>query len=132
MDEDDAFGPALPPELMASRNKVVPEEKRSESKAKRVLGPSMPGHERQSDDEEEESDDDYGPMPIPADARGTDTVSEGVREFLEKEEKRRKEVEVFSLFILSCSIAIDSSNLGSRKAEATKARRVDASAPFFI
>lgn len=94
-EENDSFGPALPPELMASRGSNTASVEPA-SVSKRTVGPTLPGHDRlnDSDDDKDDDDDDYGPMPMPAEATEADRVNEGVREFLEKEEKRRKEIEV--------------------------------------
>ncbi|KAH8111464.1 hypothetical protein DFH11DRAFT_1463507, partial [Phellopilus nigrolimitatus] len=99
-DDDDSYGPALPPDLLPSRPKASssastpgPSAPSPPSQSRRVLGPSLPGHDKQTYGDDEDDEDGYGPMPLPAYARNTDTVSEGVREFLEKEEKRQKEIE---------------------------------------
>lgn len=95
-DDDDDYVPELPPDLAALRSggPSRPEAGPSTTgQAKRVLGPSLPGHDRQNDSENDE-DEDYGPMPSMQGAQRTDALSEGVREFMEKEEKRKKEIEV--------------------------------------
>jgi hypothetical protein len=93
-DSDDDYAPALPPDLLASRSDSGPTTK--------VVGPTFPqlyskgqNHDRSRygvDADEEDSDDDVGPMPLP------DGISfeeeNGVREFMEREERRRKQVEV--------------------------------------
>jgi hypothetical protein len=91
-DDEDAYVPDLPPELVASRA--------SEPKpVKRVLGPTLPGqsHDRYGADDDD-SGDEYGPGPLPLPAgmrQGVDDgISEGVREFMEREEWRKKEIEV--------------------------------------
>lgn len=71
-DEDD-FGPALPPNIAAA--------------PKRVLGPSFPAPE-------DDSDDDLGPQPLPAYAQAAYKEVDGVKQFLEQEERKRKAIEV--------------------------------------
>lgn len=83
-DEDD-YMPELPPDLAAARERAPPEASK-----RKVHGPSFPSGPAYDDD-----DDEVGPMPLP----GGFVVEEkdGVTEFLEKEEKRRKQVEVSHL-----------------------------------
>jgi len=93
-DSDDDYGPALPPELLAARSKSGPSTK--------VVGPSFPephknqNHDRRrygdDADEDSEDDDDVGPMPLPAGISFEE--EDGVREFMEREERRRKQIEV--------------------------------------
>lgn len=104
-EDDDSYVPALPPALAASRQsgasygRSIP----AAPKPKRVIGPSMPGHDRQ---EQSDDDDDYGPMPMP-ERGGSAGVNEGVREFIEKEERRRKRAEVRGpVRLMSVSIPI--------------------------
>lgn len=85
-DDDDAYVPALPPNLLTSRTSTVEPISRAE---KRVLGPSLPS--RDNYDEDENDEEDYGPKPSFSSVGQED---DGVREFMEKEEKRRKELEV--------------------------------------
>ncbi|EIM92060.1 uncharacterized protein STEHIDRAFT_117150 [Stereum hirsutum FP-91666 SS1] len=83
-EEEDDYAPALPPDLAASRSGT----NSSAGPPKRVLGPSMGPARRE---EEEESEDEVGPVPLP---QGVVLEEEdGVREFLEKEEQRRKAIE---------------------------------------
>ena len=98
-DEDDDYGPSLPPDLLAKRSGPSSSAARTTSPARspsppgpsrRIVGPTLPGRVQQSYDD----DDDYGPMPLPEGAQKMDSVSEGVREFLEKEERRRQQAEV--------------------------------------
>ncbi|EPQ61252.1 hypothetical protein GLOTRDRAFT_135771 [Gloeophyllum trabeum ATCC 11539] len=88
-DEDD-YVPALPPDLAASRRAGPSLPSLSPPRAsppKRVIGPSFPPPSFQEDDD----DDEVGPVPLPA---GAGPVEEdGVREFLEREERRRKAAE---------------------------------------
>lgn len=101
-DDDDDYVPELPPDLVASRSGTsVSDNARPEAgpstgrQERRVLGPSLPGHVQQAYGDDGDSDEgDYGPMPSMQRTQHSDTVSEGVREFLEKEEKRKKEIEV--------------------------------------
>ena len=94
--DEDNYGPALPPELLASRSKS--------STSAKVVGPSLPQHHninqnhdrRYGDDADEDSDVDVGPMPLPAGISFEE--EDGVREFMEREERRRKQIEVCILF----------------------------------
>ena len=82
-DEDD-YVPELPPDLAAARGGS------SASTSKRVQGPSFPsGPPRPTYDSD---DDDVGPMPLPAGYAFEE--KDGVTEFLEREERRRKQAEV--------------------------------------
>jgi hypothetical protein len=93
-DSDDDYGPALPPDLLAARSKLTP--------STTTIGPSLPpaytesqNHDRRrygDDADEDDSDDDVGPMPLPAGISFEE--EDGVREFMEREETRRKEIEV--------------------------------------
>ena len=72
---DDDYGPSLPPELASSVRPTV--------------GPSFPTYPPIHHDDED--DDTLGPMPLPA---GVEQESDPIKEFMEKEERRRKNVEV--------------------------------------
>jgi len=90
-DSDDEYGPALPPDLIIPRNTTsanASQQPKPEAPQKRIVGPSFPTGPPPDDD------DDYGPTPLPPSAHQDDGPSEGVREFMEKEERRRKELEV--------------------------------------
>jgi hypothetical protein len=79
--QEDAYLPALPPDLLAapSVSKGLPVTK----------GPTLPPPAVQND---EDSDDEVGPMPLPA---GSSLEREdAVKEFMEIEERRRKLAEV--------------------------------------
>jgi hypothetical protein len=84
-DEDD-YVPQLPPDLAAARNAP------SGSSAKRVQGPSFPTGPPRPTYGSDDEDDDVGPMPLPAGVVLEE--KDGVTEFLEKEERRRKQIEV--------------------------------------
>ncbi|KAK0239975.1 hypothetical protein EDD85DRAFT_949830 [Armillaria nabsnona] len=75
-DDEDDYAPALPPELLAARQ-AGPE--------KRVQGPALPTYD-------DDSDDDVGPKPLPA-GRTSANETDGVKQFMEQEEKRRKRIE---------------------------------------
>lgn len=78
-DDEDSWAPSLPPDLAPP--------------PPRVIGPSFPGPSSRlgyNDD----SDDDYGPMPLPAGVRAEEEAGSGVREFIEREERRKKDLEV--------------------------------------
>ena len=81
-DDEDAWAPALPPDL--------------EPAPVRVIGPSIPTRNSLPShlQEQYDSDDDYGPMPLPAGSRAACDADSGVREFIEREERRKKELEV--------------------------------------
>ncbi|KAI0697147.1 hypothetical protein BC835DRAFT_1270798 [Cytidiella melzeri] len=85
-DDEDDYMPALPPDLNRSQPPVP------SGPPRKVMGPSFPpsitGRGSFHDDED---DDDVGPMPLPAGYVMKE--KDGVTEFLEREEKRRKEVE---------------------------------------
>lgn len=89
--DDDDYGPALPPDLAASRTAS------HAGPSKRVVGPSFPpppgqNHDRARYGSDGDSDDDFGPQPLPAGMSFEE--EDGVREFMEREERRRKQVEV--------------------------------------
>lgn len=103
-DEDD-YTPALPPELVTARKAAAPSAKpspgsstrRSPSPPKRTIGPAFPGARPTRGvhpDSDSDSDADIGPQPLPT--HGLATTREepsGVQEFLEREARRRKNVE---------------------------------------
>ncbi|KAJ7155146.1 hypothetical protein C8R46DRAFT_1356392 [Mycena filopes] len=84
-DSDDDYGPALPPDMVASASK------------KPVAGPTMPPSYSPTYDrrvqyhDPNESDDDVGPRPLPAGVGFAE--QDAVKEFMAKEEKRTQEVE---------------------------------------
>lgn len=88
-DDDDDYAPALPPELAAAR-----------STAKRVIGPTLPTAAVAPSYDDDEDEDDVGPRPLPAGYLVEE--KDGVQEFLEREERRRKNLEV--CLLPSCSI----------------------------
>ncbi len=101
-EEDDDYVPALPPSLAASRagGSKPAETSAPSTSQRRVLGPSLPGRDRyEEDDDDDSSDDDFGPMPPPAHGGPVrdDGMSEGVREFLAREERMQKAKEVRGL-----------------------------------
>ncbi|KAL4254929.1 GPALPP motifs-containing protein 1-like protein [Abortiporus biennis] len=89
-EEEDDYVPALPPDLLAARSGPQPQP---QGPKRPVAGPSFPPsiaqHRQKYDDDDD--DDDYGPQPLPAGV--VVEQSDGVREFLEKEERRRKLIE---------------------------------------
>lgn len=96
-EEEDDYTPALPPDLVAARS--APPSSSSNAKSKPVAGPTLSSqsklrstHPQLQREDEEDSDDDYGPQPLPQGV--VLEQNEGVREFLEKEERRRKQIEV--------------------------------------
>ncbi len=93
-DDEDDYMPALPPDL--GREQSNP----ANQPLKKVLGPSFPpvigsrgGYYNDEDDE------DVGPQPLPS--WYVPEEKDGVTEFLEKEERRRKQVEVSSALAYS-------------------------------
>ncbi|KAF8211838.1 hypothetical protein K438DRAFT_1957642 [Mycena galopus ATCC 62051] len=83
-DSDDDYAPALPPDMVASSSK------------KPVVGPTMPPaypptYSRHIQYHADDSDDDVGPRPLPAGVGFEER--DAVKEFMDKEEKRRREVE---------------------------------------
>ena len=85
-DDEDDYAPALPPDLAATRGAPGPS-----TGSRQVQGPAFPpSFSTRTDDSDDE--DDYGPKPLPSGISAQET--DGVREFLEKEERRRKLVEV--------------------------------------
>ncbi|KAJ3483558.1 hypothetical protein NLI96_g6227 [Meripilus lineatus] len=95
-EEEDDYTPALPPDLVAARS--APPSSSSNAKSKPVAGPTLSSqsklrstHPQLQREDEEDSDDDYGPQPLPQGV--VLEQNEGVREFLEKEERRRKQIE---------------------------------------
>lgn len=129
--EEDDYGPALPPDLLAARTGASS----SASTLKKVVGPSFPhsyGHDWQTGfQDDDDSDEDVGPKPLPTGYSFQE--EDGVREFIEKEERRRKQVEVSNI----TSVLIpDQKNAhgnwmvehcvtGSCEAKGLEARRVD-------
>lgn len=103
-EEEDDYTPMLPPELLAAR--AVPSKAPSAStsaSSRRPVGPSFPSKYSGYD---EDSDDEVGPMPLPMGVVLQE--KDGVQEFLEKEERRRKQIEVsftsscFATVLLEC------------------------------
>ena len=91
-EEEDSYGPALPPDFGAAQAGPSSPKPILKAPPKRILGPSFPAPGEFYDDD----DDDFGPKPLPSasNSQNGDGLSEGVREFIEKEERRRKELEV--------------------------------------
>ncbi|KAG8712899.1 hypothetical protein FRC08_013949 [Ceratobasidium sp. 394] len=79
-EDEDAFLPALPPDLPVS-TKPAP--------TARQIGPTFPSRPPPDSD----SDDDYGPMPLPAGAEPSHDENDGVREFIEREKRREQQIE---------------------------------------
>jgi cytochrome c1 len=99
-DEDD-YAPMLPPDLAALRDGgAVPN-----SAPKRAVGPAMPPTYVQHFDEDgggdDDDDDDVGPRPLPAGLNMQ--KKDAVAEFMEREERRRKAVEVCTIRTLTAT-----------------------------
>lgn len=77
---DDDYGPALPPDLASTLGPTT----------RRVFGPSFPTG-RPAAADQDDSDEDVGPMPLPP---GQGEEEDGIRNFLEREERRQKAIEV--------------------------------------
>ncbi|KAF9229780.1 hypothetical protein BS17DRAFT_723955 [Gyrodon lividus] len=97
-DEDD-YTPTLPPELAASRKAAGPSlqptagpstHRSSLPPPRRVIGPTVPSVRP---DYDSDSDSDVGPQPLPTHIVATIQEKSGVEEFLEKEERRKKNIE---------------------------------------
>ena len=82
-DEDD-YVPALPPDMAAARAGVP--------NVKRQIGPSFPSSQLEGEDD---GDGDVGPVPLPSHL--VTEEKDGVQEFIEREERRRKQLEVISI-----------------------------------
>ncbi|RPD58488.1 hypothetical protein L226DRAFT_606824 [Lentinus tigrinus ALCF2SS1-7] len=80
-DDEDDYAPALPPELAAARA----------STSKKVIGPAFPPSVAAPRYDDEDDEDDVGPRPLPAGYVMEE--KDGVQEFLEREERRRKQLE---------------------------------------
>lgn len=124
-EDEDSFGPALPPDLAISRTapERLPVSSGTASQTRRIVGPSMPGHDRQTESDDSDSDDDYGPKPMAAGVSESDGLNEGVREFMEKEERRRKEVEVCAMKFVHIASTDDASHF-HRKLRSRRNRNV--------
>ncbi|TBU26335.1 hypothetical protein BD309DRAFT_949030 [Dichomitus squalens] len=79
-EDDDDYAPALPPELAAARAKKV----HGPSFPPSVVGPTYTPYD-------DDDDDDVGPRPLPQGLVLEE--KDGVQEFLEREERRRKNLE---------------------------------------
>lgn len=92
-DDEEDYVPALPPDMIASRSAGPSNSSNSTSKH---LGISMLVPVTSSYDSrhysDDEDDEDVGPKPLPSGMKHVKT--DAVKEFMEKEEKRRKELEV--------------------------------------
>lgn len=102
-ESDDDYGPALPPDLLASRTGTY-SSNAAPGPSKKIVGPSLQPsypttYDRNAQYGDDDSDDDFGPKPLPAGV--THKEPDAVQLFMEKEEKRRKEVEVSGI-PLSC------------------------------
>ncbi|KAI0358901.1 hypothetical protein OH77DRAFT_1420401 [Trametes cingulata] len=80
-DDEDDYTPALPPHLAATRA----------STAKKVIGPAFPPSVAGPRYDDDDDDDDVGPRPLPQGVVLEE--KDGVQEFLEREERRRKQLE---------------------------------------
>jgi len=93
-EEEEDYAPALPPDMIAARAPGAALSAKSVSATgKRVAGPALPLHlaSRRSAYDEDDEDDDYGPTPLPSGFALRE--KSGVEEFLEREERRKKQLE---------------------------------------
>jgi len=87
-DDDDSYAPALPPDMLPSAQPATSKP------IKGPMLPSLPSRLPRNVNDEDVDDDDYGPMPLPESASVShDEDGDGVRDFLEKEERRKKNIE---------------------------------------
>ncbi|KAG5652834.1 hypothetical protein H0H81_003458 [Sphagnurus paluster] len=99
-DDEDDYVPQLPPDMLANRaagpSKPSPGSP-TISENKRVVGPSMPSYPPTYDPryhsayDDDDDDDDFGPKPLPAGVKHAE--KDAVQEFMEREERRRKDAE---------------------------------------
>ncbi|KAH9920322.1 uncharacterized protein B0H18DRAFT_881187 [Fomitopsis serialis] len=83
-EEEEDYAPALPPDMIAAK---------APGAAQAPTGPARPPHlaSRRSAYDEDDEDDDYGPTPLPSGFALRE--KSGVEEFLEREERRKKQLE---------------------------------------
>lgn len=117
-DDDDDYTPALPPDLAAARAKAgpsLPQSKdtsgspphvltASNTNKQRIHGPSLrgvgqsvtprrlPSLSRPDSDSDSSDDSEVGPQPLPSSTRPQPEKT-AVQEFIEREERRRKNIE---------------------------------------
>ena len=98
---DDDDGPDLPPHLRKGSRKEAGFSMPTPgpSTGKRQVGPTFPSYAPTYDPttyhSDEDDDDDFGPKPLPAGMQHQQT--DAVKEFIEREEKRRKLAEVCTI-----------------------------------
>lgn len=108
--DSDDDGPDLPPHLRkGSRKEAGPSVPTSgPSTGKRQVGPTFPSYAPTYDPttyhDSEDDDDDFGPKPLPAGMQHQQT--DAVKEFIEREEKRRKLAEVCAKTLIYNLISI--------------------------
>jgi hypothetical protein len=98
---DDDYGPALPPTLAAARAQPTPSRPDPPQPKRRVVGPSFPPPTGPEDDDEDE----VGPSPMPANISGQ-SEGDGVKAFLESEERRRANLKVYLLHYKDGAMAL--------------------------
>lgn len=94
-DEDD-YAPALPPDLAAARKAAGPSPQHTPGPSTRRSPPPRRGtgpKHAEYLDSDSDSDIDVGPQPLPAHVLATTREVSGVEEFLEREARRRKNIE---------------------------------------
>lgn len=97
---DDDYGPALPPSIAAARAQTnVSPIPQPVVQSRPVVGPTLPPSHHVEDD----SDGDIGPAPLPSSYK-TQEEGEGVKAFLEAEERRRKGLQVSHILAHSSNL----------------------------
>lgn len=122
-DDEDDYMPALPPDFDSARRA---QPSASSTSGRKIQGPALPpslARGRYVDDDEDDEDDDIGPMPLPVGYAVKE--KDGVTEFLEKEERRRKQIEVrfvrsFMTHLVRSSQGCMITTTGSRQTESTQ------------
>jgi len=98
-DDDDAYGPALPPHLAAKKKSQQTARRSPSPITLPKTTPSKPSALPVQGDPD--SDDDFGPPP-PTAGPSTTSKEDAVREFKEREQRRKELAEVSYLPKISC------------------------------
>jgi hypothetical protein len=94
-DEDDAYGPALPPHLAAKKKTQQTQQPTRRSPSPIILTKTAPSKVSAPPvQEDSDSDDDFGPPPPAAGPLTTASNEDAVREFKEREQRRKELAEV--------------------------------------
>jgi hypothetical protein len=100
-DSDDDYAPALPPGFSVKPATAHTAAVSAPAPSGRVVGPTMPSHPARHEDDD--SEDEIGPSPFSA---GPSARRDAVAEFREREESRRKALEV-RLLAAMCPLHVD-------------------------